>query len=81
MTKPKLVKLPKAADVRLITALAELGSAIDHADVTGYICLVTYKTGDADIDDTRYYSSSDNKFKDLYLTRLMEKYIMGDLPL
>jgi hypothetical protein len=73
-----MIKLPKPANVKLITKLAELEGELKNPDITGYIFLATYKT-DTEAESTNYITSNDNKFKDLYLTKIIERYIMEDL--
>lgn len=78
MAIPHLVKLPKSADTKLITALAELKTVLEDPNIAGYICLITYKT-DSGNDTTKYFTSSDSNFKDLYLNKIIEKYIMENI--
>lgn len=78
MTKPKLIKLPKPADTTLMFALLELDEAIKDPTISEYICLAVFKDKDGN-EQTRYYSSGIDPCKDLYLNKLIEKHIMGDL--
>jgi hypothetical protein len=72
----KLHKLPKPVDIGLIDGVAAMREALSDPNTTGCMAIITYKNSDG-IEDTKFISTSTSNFKNLYLNKILEQYIMG----